>query len=54
MQMLLAWTKVRWIAALCLLTTLGIGPLAINQLLSRPHAPVQQHEAPTEAPHHAR
>lgn len=53
-QMLLAWTKVRWIAALCLLTTLGIGPLAINHLLSRPHAPVQQHEARTEAPHHAR
>jgi RNA polymerase sigma factor (sigma-70 family) len=53
-QMMLAWTRFRWIAVVCLLTTLGIGPLAMNQLLTRPIAPVQQHEAAAEAPHHAR
>src|SRR5688572_221378 len=53
-QMLLAWTKLRWITAICLLTTLGIGPLAMNQLLSRNVQPAAPQEARTEAPHHAR
>src|SRR5688572_17000683 len=53
-QMLLAWTKLRWITAICLLTTLGVGPLAMNQLLSRNVQPAAPQEARTEAPHHAR
>jgi len=53
-QMLLAWTKLRWLTAICLLTTLGVGPLAMNQLLSRNVQPAAPQEARTEAPHHAR
>jgi hypothetical protein len=54
--MLMTWTSIRWMAAAIILVLVGVGPVVMNDLLSKPiqrEQPQQvfPHEGPTPAAH---
>ncbi len=48
--MLMTWTSIRWMAAAIILTRVGVGPVVMNQVLSKPMEREPQQVFPREGP----